>query len=170
MNNPAAPLPLSHADRDVLTKWARSESAPYRVVTRAKVLLMAGDGVANSHIATILGISRPTVLNWRARFRSDGLDSVGKVRPGRGTETGYCRAPSAGHRACHAAREASGGHTVELSFDGQGGRREPPRPSSASGTRTAYSPTASRRFAVAGVVPALPRGEVVDRPVRSSRS
>ena len=63
MNNPAAPLPLSHADRDVLTKWARSESAPYRVVTRAKVLFMAGDGVANSHIATTLGISRPTVLN-----------------------------------------------------------------------------------------------------------
>ncbi len=88
MNNPAAPLPLSHADRDVLTKWARSESAPYRVVTRAKVLLMAGDGVANSHIATILGISRPTVLNWRARFRSDGLDSVGKVRPGRGRKPG----------------------------------------------------------------------------------
>jgi transposase len=88
MNNPAAPLPLSHADRDVLTKWARSESAPYRVVTRAKVLLMAGDGVANSHIATTLGISRPTVLNWRARFLSDGLDSVGKVRPGRGRKPG----------------------------------------------------------------------------------
>ena len=88
MNNPAAPLPVSHADRDVLTKWARSESAPYRVVTRAKVLLMAGDGVANSHIATTLGISRPTVLNWRARFLSDGLDSVGKVRPGRGRKPG----------------------------------------------------------------------------------
>ena len=88
INNPAAPLPLSHADRDVLTKWARSGSAPYRVVTRAKVLLMAGDGVANSHIATTLGISRPTVLNWRARFLSDGLDSVGKVRPGRGRKPG----------------------------------------------------------------------------------
>ena len=49
---------------------------------------MAGDGVANSHIATIFGISRPTVLNWRARFRSDGLDSVGKVRPGRGRKPG----------------------------------------------------------------------------------
>ena len=55
MNNPAAPLPLSHADRDVLTKWARSESVLYRIVTRAKVRLIAGDGVANSHIATTLG-------------------------------------------------------------------------------------------------------------------
>ena len=45
---------------------------------------MAGDGVANSRIAARLGISRPTALKWRSRFRSDGLDSVGEVRPGRG--------------------------------------------------------------------------------------
>ena len=88
MNNPAAPLPLNYGDRNALTKWARSESAPYRVVTRAKALLMAGEGVANSRIATTLGISRPTVLNWRARFLADGLDSVGKVRPGRGRKPG----------------------------------------------------------------------------------
>ena len=55
MNNPAAPLLLSRADRETLTKWAHSASAPYRVVTRAKALLMAGDGVANSRIATTLG-------------------------------------------------------------------------------------------------------------------
>ena len=84
MNNPAAPLRLSRADRNALTKWARSATAPYRVVTHAKALLMAGDGVANSRIAARLGISRPTVLEWRSRFRSDGLDSVGEVRPGRG--------------------------------------------------------------------------------------
>lgn len=84
MNKPAAPLWLSRTDRDTLAKWARSAAAPYRVVTQAKALLMAGDGVANSRIASRLGISRPTVLQWRSRFRSDGLDSVGDVRAGRG--------------------------------------------------------------------------------------
>ena len=84
MNHPAAALLLSHADRTVLKKWAHSATTPHRVVTCAKVLLMAGDGVANSHITTTLGISRPTVLNWRARFFADGLDSVGEVRAGRG--------------------------------------------------------------------------------------
>ena len=44
---------------------------------------MASDGVANSRIATTLGIGRPTVLNWRGRLLADGLDSVGEVRPGR---------------------------------------------------------------------------------------
>ncbi len=52
MNHPAASLLLSDADRETLTKWAHSTSAPYRMVTRAKALLMAGDGVANSRIAT----------------------------------------------------------------------------------------------------------------------
>jgi hypothetical protein len=33
MNHPAAPLLLSDADRETLTKWAQSASAPYRVVT-----------------------------------------------------------------------------------------------------------------------------------------
>jgi len=41
--------------------WARGATAPHRVVSQAKALLMAGDGVANSRIATALGISRPTV-------------------------------------------------------------------------------------------------------------
>ena len=84
MNHPAAPLPLDAEDRSTLEMWARSATAPHRVVSQAKALLMAGDGVANSRIATALGISRPTVLDWRARFRTEGLDSVGAVRPGRG--------------------------------------------------------------------------------------
>ncbi len=40
---------------------ARGATAPHRVVSQAKALLMAGDGVADSRIATALGISRPTV-------------------------------------------------------------------------------------------------------------
>ncbi len=63
--------------------WAHRATASHRVVPRAKALLMAGDGVANSRIAAALGISRPTVLDQRARFRTEGLGS-GAVRPGRG--------------------------------------------------------------------------------------
>ena len=45
MNHPAVPLLLTNGDRNTLTRWAHSTTAPYRVVTRAKALLMAGDGV-----------------------------------------------------------------------------------------------------------------------------
>ena len=77
MNHPTAPLPLDAEDRSTLEMWARSATAPHRVVSQAKALLMAGDGVANSRIATALGISRPTVLDWRAKngmTRSVGAD------------------------------------------------------------------------------------------------
>ena len=84
MNTPAAALPLSGLERDALAKWAHGAVAPYRVVTHAKAQLMAGNGVANTHIATELGIIRPTVLKWRDRFLAGGLDSVGVVRTGRG--------------------------------------------------------------------------------------
>ena len=45
---------------------------------------MAKEGLANSRIATALGVSRPTVLDWRRRFLEDGLDSVVEIREGRG--------------------------------------------------------------------------------------
>jgi len=54
------------------------------MVRQAKGLLMAADGLANTAIAERLGVTRSTVLGWRARFAEDGVKGVGKVRPGRG--------------------------------------------------------------------------------------
>jgi len=51
MATPAAPLEITTTDREVLERVAGSVSAPYRDVTRARVLLAAADGVANSVIA-----------------------------------------------------------------------------------------------------------------------
>jgi len=45
---------------------------------------MAGDGVANTRIASSLGVSRSTVIEWREHFEQDGVKWVGKVHEGRG--------------------------------------------------------------------------------------
>ena len=58
MNHPAAPLPLNADGRSTLDMWVHIATARHRVVSRAKALLMAGGGVANSRIAAALGISR----------------------------------------------------------------------------------------------------------------
>jgi transposase len=81
---PAPPLHLSHKERTSLEGIAGSVSLPHRAVREAKGLLMAGDGVANSSIAEVLGVSRSTVLQWREHFESDGVDWVGEVHEGRG--------------------------------------------------------------------------------------
>jgi transposase len=84
MRSPTAPLPVTDEQRSVLEKLIRSQTAPYRDVQRARVLLMACDGFASTRIAGEVGVSAATVANWRERFAEDGLKQFSVVRPGRG--------------------------------------------------------------------------------------
>jgi transposase len=84
MNRAAPPLVMSAGQREALTVLARSSTAAHREVQRAKVLLLAGAGVANSQIAARVGVTPVTVRSWRARFAAEGLAKFGVVRAGRG--------------------------------------------------------------------------------------
>jgi transposase len=84
MRSPTAALPLADGQREVLEKLARSQTAKHRDVQRAKALLLAAEGVANTRIGTDLGVSPTTVSNWRERFAADGLKGIGVVCRGRG--------------------------------------------------------------------------------------
>ena len=84
MNKTAAPLVMSPGQRESLAVLARSSSAAHREVQRAKVLLMAAEGVANSKIAARVGVTPVTVRAWRDRFANEGLAKLGVVRQGRG--------------------------------------------------------------------------------------
>ncbi len=81
---PAEPMTLLLDERQALEERAGSAMLTHRVVREAQGLLMAADGVANTRIAERLGVSRSTVLSWRRQFAEDGVEGVGKVRPGRG--------------------------------------------------------------------------------------
>ena len=87
MMTAAAALVVSEGQRAALEVIARSQTAPVREVARAKVLLLAADGVANSQIAARVGVSPSTVRAWRSRFTQDGLAKLGKVRAGRGRKS-----------------------------------------------------------------------------------
>jgi hypothetical protein len=84
MSRAAAPLTISDGQREVLETLAGSRAAAYRVVQRAQVLLLAADGVSNTEIGEVVGVSRPTVLAWRGQFEKDGLIGFGAVAKGRG--------------------------------------------------------------------------------------
>lgn len=84
MRMPAAALVLSDAQRAALEVLSRSQTAAHREVQRARVLLLAGDGVANTVIAHKAGVAPATVLAWRRRFAQEGLAKLGRVRAGRG--------------------------------------------------------------------------------------
>ena len=68
----------------MLESLARSQSVAHREVVRAKALLMAADGLANTAIAGALSVSPASVKSWRERFSEEGLAKLGQVRKGRG--------------------------------------------------------------------------------------
>jgi transposase len=80
----AEALRMSSGQRSELESMARSQTLPHRQVRQARALLLAGDGVANEEIARRSEASTKTVRRWRARFAVEGVDGVGRIRPGRG--------------------------------------------------------------------------------------
>ena len=80
----AAALELSEGQRETLKRLAKSRTAPARMVQRARVLLWAGEGMANARIAEKAGVMPDTVRTWRARHAIEGLAQFAAVRPGRG--------------------------------------------------------------------------------------
>ena len=75
---------MSAGQREALEKVARSQTAAHREVRRARVLLDAANGIANSVIAATHDVTPVTVRAWRAAFAERGLSDWGKVAPGRG--------------------------------------------------------------------------------------
>lgn len=72
------------ADRAVLESAARRSSAPHRLVIRARIVLLAADGLPNCVIAARLGVCDDTVRKWRRRYCQQGLDGMADApRPGR---------------------------------------------------------------------------------------
>jgi transposase len=68
---------LTAEERRVLDERARRYTLPYREVVRAKIVLMAADGLRNDQIAERLDTRREVVSKWRKRFfeqRLTGLD------------------------------------------------------------------------------------------------
>jgi transposase len=61
------------ADREVLESWLRSSSISAGLARRARIVLLAGDGVAIKDIVTLVGASKPTVIGWKKRYAADGI-------------------------------------------------------------------------------------------------
>src|SRR5215203_1800158 len=83
-NRPAAALPLREGDREVLERLTRSSSVRAGLAQRARIVLLAADGLSNTRVAELVGVSRPTVIGWRARYAARGLAGLDdEARSGR---------------------------------------------------------------------------------------
>ena len=77
-------ITLTKDEAETLQRRALKYTLPYFQVTRARMILLASEGLQNDEIAEELNTPREVVSLWRKRFfheRLKGLDE--RARPGR---------------------------------------------------------------------------------------
>jgi transposase len=85
MFKPAAALWMDANQQKRLEQLIQSGKTPQKIVLRARIVLLASQGMSNNAISQQVSTSRPTVLLWRGRFAQCGVSGLirdGK-RPGR---------------------------------------------------------------------------------------
>src|SRR3954466_14368239 len=75
---------LPEADRRELQRRVRDRGAPARLVERARIVLLAADGVPGQQIAEMVGCAEGTGVTWRGRSAERGLAGLAALpRPGK---------------------------------------------------------------------------------------
>jgi transposase len=77
----ARQIALTDDERKTLNRWTRGRRTPARLVLRAKIVLLAADGIMNKDIAELLKTARKTVSLWRVRFAERRLAGIEKDAP-----------------------------------------------------------------------------------------
>jgi len=84
MSRKAAPVVLTLEEKKTLESLANSRTAPYRKVQRARLVLLAAEGMTNTAIAQEVELRRSIVVKWRQRFLAERLAGLeDRPRPGK---------------------------------------------------------------------------------------
>jgi transposase len=82
--NVAVAIELTESERAQLEAWTRRRTSAQALAMRARIVLLAAEGLKNTEIAERLEISRNMAMTWRARFAEHRLDGLtDEPRPGR---------------------------------------------------------------------------------------
>ena len=75
---------VSSRDREILESWLRAPSLRAGLAQRARIVLLAADGVAVKDIVERVGASKPTVIGWKKRYAAEGIGGLAdRPKPGR---------------------------------------------------------------------------------------
>jgi len=63
-------------DREQLESWLRAPSIQAGLAQRARIVLLAADGVGTAEIVRRVGVSKPTAIAWKRRYMSEGIGGL----------------------------------------------------------------------------------------------
>src|SRR5713101_9901753 len=69
-------ISISAADRERLERLVRDRNTPQKVVWRARIVLLASEGLTAEGIAAAVDNSLLTVRRWRRRYVAKGVDGL----------------------------------------------------------------------------------------------
>src|SRR5215210_3470358 len=72
----APPITLTDEERAELNRRVAAHKTPVRAARRARIILLAADGVPSRQISVIVGMHESNVAKWRNRFREKGLEGL----------------------------------------------------------------------------------------------
>ncbi len=76
MSNRVRVVSVAENDRRVLARRVRARGASAREVERARIVVLASDGLPGKEFAARVGCSEPTVVLWRSRYAEHGLTGL----------------------------------------------------------------------------------------------
>src|SRR3954463_3197094 len=78
------PVELPAEDRAELTRWTRASSLRAGLAQRARIVLLADEGIGTNEIVARVGVSKPTVIAWKKRYAAEGIAGLDdRPKPGR---------------------------------------------------------------------------------------
>jgi transposase len=72
----AAALALRDGDREKLSRIASSRAAEAGLARRARIVLLAAEGLPHKDVARKAGVSVPVVREWRSRYQAGGISAL----------------------------------------------------------------------------------------------
>src|SRR4029453_228903 len=141
----AQPLAIAPEDLHTLRQWSRSSSVRAGLAARAKILLLAAEGLSNTQIAQQLGCSRPTVILWRRRYAHTRLARLAANPP-------PAPPPPPRPGSCAGAAPPSRGWTAWPTSPARAG----PRPSARTARPRSWPPRSAHRPSGRGGGPGAP--------------
>lgn len=76
-------MTVTDEERAILVRWSKRPKSPHSIAQRARIVLLAADGLSNVSVAERVGVNQATVVKWRKRFLERRLDGLlDEPRPG----------------------------------------------------------------------------------------